>query len=124
MEDVKREVTPEERRENVLANISEDVAVLLRERCVELGRAQLYKDVAHDPEWTSWQFNSKDDQPKSAEEYALGNASTSGTLAKVPDWASKKAVFDFLRPEFERDYDEYVKIMRDKGKWPEEADGE
>lgn len=115
MEDVKKEVTTEELRENVLANISEDVAVLLRERCVELGRAQLYKDVAHSPEWTSWRFNSKSDQPKSAEEYALGNASTSGALAKVPDWASKKAVFEFLRPEFERDYAEYIKANAKEG---------
>lgn len=124
MDDVKREVTPEERREHVLANISEDVAALLRERCVELGRLQLHKEVSEDPEWTSWRYNPNDEQPMSAEEYALGNSKGSGALKKVPNWASKKAVFDFLRPEFERDYDEYVEMMKEKGKWPEEADGE
>lgn len=108
MEDVKREVTPEERREHVLANISEDVAALLRERCEELGRAQLHNEVSDDPNWTNWRF--RGEQPKNAEEYALGNATTPGALKNVPDWASKKAVFDFLRPEFERDYAEYVKI--------------
>lgn len=124
MDDVKREVTPEERRENILSNISEDVASLLLERCVELGRKQLHKEVACDPEWTSWRYNSMDEQPMSVEEYVLGNSKDSGVLKNVPDWASKRAVFDFLRPEFEKDFEDYVNIMNDKCKRTEAADGE
>lgn len=127
MEDVKKEVTTEELRENILANISEDVAKLLTSYCVKLGRRELMRKLADEPRWCGWDYTS--DQPKSAEEYALGNNNVrKGALKEVPNWASKRAVYDFLRKEFEEDYAEYIEYQKDSGKWPaeetEEGDGE
>lgn len=96
------------KRGNILSNITEDVSELLREECVSAGRAALYRNWFDSPDWCNWRYNHGDDQPDGPEEYALGNSQTKGTLKTVPDWASRKAVYEFFRDMVERDFETYM----------------
>lgn len=101
------------KRQNILDNITEDVSQLLREECVMLGKRALLGNVANEPRWSGWWYQSE--LPASAEEYALGTAEHRGAIIrdKVPDWASMRAVFEFLREEFERDYSELLELKKE-----------
>ena len=96
----------DEKRVNILANISGDTAALLTEECAEEGRRVLFGRYCSSPNWCGWRYNSPERQPKSAEEYALDDED--GVIKNCPEWASKRALFEFFRAEIERDFEEYV----------------
>lgn len=95
------------RKENYLSNISEDTAKLLRDECAELGRKYLYKDLVETPGWAPWKYVNR--EPENAEEYALDP--DKGVIRKVPEWASRRAIFDFFREELEKDFKEYTESV-------------
>lgn len=105
----------DEKRKSALGNVSEDVAQLLLEECVEIGRLKMYKEVFDEPRWSSWSY--ADEPPASVEEYALGDGEgTRGTLndRKLPDYASRLAVVDFFRAELTADFERCVRDIDER----------
>lgn len=91
------------RKQNWLENISDDTAKLIRLECMELGKKYFYKNLVDTPEWSPWKY--VDREPENVEEYALDP--DKGVIRKVPEWASKRAIFDFFSEELEKDFKEY-----------------
>lgn len=104
----------DEKRVNILANISEDMAELFKYEFLKLGREKFYAGAFEKPEWVR-RYTSE--RPEDAFDYAFNR--TNGALKRnaMPNWASKKAVFDVFREEIERDYQTWL------GEHPDETEG-
>ena len=108
----------DDKRQNVMSNISEDVAKLLTEECVRLGKRKLYEELFCDAEWCQWRYS--DSTPETVEEYALDPAKGTIMSRTIPDYASKIALVDFFRDELMEDLME----CRERFGERKEADGE
>ena len=107
-----------EKRGDVLSSISEDVAQLLVEECVKLGKRKLYEQLFTCAEWCSWRYN--DSAPETVAEYALDPDNGTLMMGKVPYYASKAALVDFFRTELEEDLGRCREMLAER----READGE
>lgn len=109
----------DEKRGNLLRNVSEDVAQLLVEECVKLGKRKLYDQLFDDVDWCQWRYS--DSAPESVEEYALDSVNGTLKAKQMPDYASKSALVDFFRDELREDL---VKCRKRFSGREMEADGE
>lgn len=108
----------DEKRVSVLSGISEDVAQLLVEECVKLGKRKLYDQIFDDVEWCKWRY--ADSAPETVEEYAIDPKSGTLTASRMPDYASKSALVDFFRDELADDLAKCREMLAKR----KEADGE
>lgn len=108
----------DEKRGNLIRNVSEDVAQLLTEDCVRLGKRKLYDQLFDDVDWSQWRY--ADGAPESVEEYALDGRNGTLKAKQMPDYASKAALVDFFRDELTEDLMKCRKRFAER----EEADGE
>ena len=108
----------DDKRKNVMSNISQDVAKLLVEECVRLGKRELYEQLFDDVDWSQWRY--ADGAPESVEEYALDGRNGTLKAKQMPDYASKAALIDFFREELMEDLMKCRKRFAER----EEADGE
>lgn len=108
----------DEKRKNALSSISEDVARLLTEECVALGKRKMYDQLFDDVEWCRWRY--ADSAPETVEEFALDAKDGTLTASRMPDYASKAALVDFFRSELEEDLRRCREMLAER----EEADGE
>lgn len=108
----------DEKREGVLSSISEDVAQLLTEECIKLGKRKLYDRIFDDVEWCKWRY--ADSAPETVEEFAIDAKNGTMTASRMPDYASKSALVDFFRPELEEDLGRCREMLAER----READGE
>ena len=107
----------DDKRKNVMSNISEDVAKLLVEECVRLGKRKLYDQIFTEPDWCQWRYS--DIAPETVEEYALDGVNGTLREKKMPDYASKAALVDFFRDELAEDFAKCREAIAKR-----EADGE
>ena len=108
----------DDKRKNVMSNISEDVAQLLTEECVRLGKRKLYDNLFDSVDWCQWRYS--DGAPESVEEYALDSRDGTLKAKQMPDYASKAALVDFFRDELMED----LAKCRARFAARKEADGE
>ena len=95
----------DEKRANILANISEDMAELFRHEFLRLGREAFYSKAFEEPRW-AWRYTGE--RPDDAFDYAFDRNNGAFKSSCMPNWASKKAVFDVFREEIERDYQTWL----------------
>lgn len=101
----------DEKRKNILANISEDMAELFKLEFLKLGREKFYDTAFSEPDW-SWRYTSE--RPEDAFDYAFNDSNGSFKSRCMPNWASKKALFDVFRDEIERDYQTWLAAHTDE----------
>ena len=109
----------DEKRKGVLSSISEDVAQLLTEECVALGKRKLYDQLFTAAEWCRWRYAHT--APETVEEFATDPDRGTLVAGRMPDYASKSALVDFFRTELEEDLERCRKVLAEHG---EADDGE
>ena len=109
----------DEKRANILANISEDMAELFDHEFLRLGREAFYNKAFEEPRW-AWMYTSE--RPDNAFDYAFDMNKGTFKSRCMPNWASKKAVFDVFREEIERDYQTLLAEHADEAEEDDNAD--
>lgn len=90
-------------RENIIANVNEDVARLLEMDAAEEGRKLLYDRYFANPEWCRWRYS--DTKPESAEEYALDRPNGTIRVELLPPYVTQRAAFEYFRDLVELDFE-------------------
>lgn len=103
---------------NTLNMCNNGIRILLRNKCLELGKEALYKKLFSNYPYVSWMYS--DETPKDSKDYALNPYR--GTLRKeeIPNWASVDSIIEFFSDEIERDYMALLKYKSDAQEKPEE----
>lgn len=110
----------DEKRKNILDNISEDMAELFKLEFLRLGREKFYSEAFDEPEWSSWRYATE--RPTDAFDYAFNRPNGAFKSHLMPSWASQKAVFDVFSEEIMRDYQTWLAAHPDETEGGENSD--